>query len=250
MPFLLHHRYPYHGSPRVTASPIRVTLTRLLPFLFFRFLVVSGFAAFNVTFIFVMPTLAAIPARDCAAEVVLVFYVPNIFSLLLTLQLEEASASPITVMDVARYTFVVRRTTVRKIGNPFAIGAGGLLQVPQLPTTTLTGVKVWLGRPPSKIHLSKGLPSQMLAHILVHVGVLLPLHGQLHQEIYKIIVKVRASFALGRLGAVPSGLGRNFSFEPEVRLSRPVGGGIYPPHELRKLRHKRGDTGSCWEFGE
>ena len=114
MSFVLHHRYPYQGSPRVTASPIRVTLTRLPPFLFFRFLMFSGSAAFNAAYIFVMPTLAAIAARDRAPEVVLVFYVPTIFSLLLTLQLEEAKASPITVMDVARSTFVVSMSVGRQ----------------------------------------------------------------------------------------------------------------------------------------
>ena len=54
------------------------------------------------------------------------FYLLTILSFLLALRLEEASASPITVMGVARSTFVVRGTTVEKIRGPFAIGGGGV----------------------------------------------------------------------------------------------------------------------------
>ena len=53
------------------------------------------------------------------------FYLLTILTFLLALRLEEASASPITVMGVARSTFVVRGTTVEKIRGPFAIGGGG-----------------------------------------------------------------------------------------------------------------------------
>ena len=70
---------------------------------------------FYVAFIFIMPTLAAIPACDRAAEVVLVFHLLTIFCFLLALQLEHASASLVTVGRLARSTFVVRRRTVEKI---------------------------------------------------------------------------------------------------------------------------------------
>ena len=151
-------------------------------------------AVFYVAFILVMPTLAALPARDCAAEVALVFYLLTIFGFLLALQLEEASGSPIRVRGIPRSTFFVRRTTVEKIRDPFAFGGGGLLHVFQLTTTALTRVRVVLRRPPSTIPLSRLLPSQMLAQILVHVRVIFPLHGQFNQEIDQIIVGVVRAF--------------------------------------------------------
>ena len=112
------------GSPRVTASPIRVTLTGLPPPFFFHLLMLFGFAAFYLAFILVMPTFAAISACNRVAEMVLVFHLLTIFCYLLALQLEHASASPIIVRGVARSTFVACRTTVENIRDPFAIGGG------------------------------------------------------------------------------------------------------------------------------
>ena len=80
----------------------------------------------------------------------------------------------------------------------------------QLPTMALPRVRVGLWRPPSRRPLSRGLPSQMFAQILVHVGVILPLHGELDQRIDRVILSVRPSFLLGRLSAVIPCPGTNF----------------------------------------
>ena len=87
--FVLHQGYPY-----------QLASFSLLPLSYaFRIhIVLCGIHPFN----------AAARRNTRAAEVVLVVYLLTIFSLLLTLQLEEASVSPITVMGVARSTFVVR----------------------------------------------------------------------------------------------------------------------------------------------
>ena len=139
------------------------------------------------------------------------FDVLIIFGFLLVLKLEEAGASPITVMGVARSRFAVPRTTVEKIKDPFAVGGGGLLHVFKLTTTALTRVKVGLKGPPSKFLLTTGLRSQMLAQILVYVRVILPLHGQCDHEINQIIVGVCPRLPLGRLPAVILSLGGKFS---------------------------------------
>ena len=156
-----------------------------------------------------MPPLAAKSARYRAAEIVLVLYLLTIFSFLHALQLEHARTSPITVGRPAGSSLIVRRTTVEKIRRPFTFGGGGLSQVLQLPTTALPKVRVELRRPPSRRLLRRGLPSQMIAQILVHVGVILPLHGQFVQQIDQVIVRVRPSFLLGHLFAVIPCPGRN-----------------------------------------
>ena len=81
----------------MNASPLGATFTAVFPPFFFRFIMFFGFAALYVAFIFIMPTLAAISARDHAPEMVLVLHLLPILSFLLALQLEEASTLPITV---------------------------------------------------------------------------------------------------------------------------------------------------------
>ena len=149
------------------------------------------------------------------------FDVLIIFGFLLVLKLEEAGASPITVMGVAGSTFVVPRTTVEKIKDPFAVEGGGLLHVFQLTTTAVTRVKVGLKRPPSRFPLTESLPSQMLAQILSYVRVILPLHGQCDHEINQIIVGVCPRFPLGRLPAVILSLGGTFCCQPKGGAVRP-----------------------------
>ena len=160
---------------------------------------VLGFAAFYVAFIFTMPTLAGIPAPYCAAGKVLVLHPWTILGFLLPLQLNRARISAITVESVAMSTFVVHRTTEEKIRGPFAIGAGGLLHVFQLSTSAAERVRVGLTRPPSTNLLSRGLPSWTFAQVVVHVRVVLSLHGQFDQKIDQIIVGVRPCFPPGRL---------------------------------------------------
>ena len=130
------------GSPRVTAFPIVVKVTGLPPLFFYRLFVLFGILAFFVAFIFVMPTLAALPARDRVPEVVLAFHSLTIFCYLLALHLVRARPSTITVGRVARSTFAVRMTVVEKIRDPFAIGGGGLLHVFQFTTMDLTRIRV------------------------------------------------------------------------------------------------------------
>ena len=60
----------------------------------------------------------------------------------------------------------------------------------QLPTAALPRVRVALRRPPSRTLFSTGLPSQMFAQVLVHVGVILPLHAAIDQHIYQVIIEV------------------------------------------------------------
>ena len=82
------------------------------PVFFFSLFVLFGFLAFNVAFNLVM--LAAVPARDGAAEAVPVFYLLIIFCFLLALKLGHACALPILVRHGGSTTFVVRRTTLQK----------------------------------------------------------------------------------------------------------------------------------------
>ena len=82
----------------------------------------------------------------------------------------------------------------------------------QLPSTALLRVRVGLRGPPARTFLSRGLPSQMFAQVLVHVGVIL-LHRQLYEQIDQVIIGLRPSFPLGRLPAV---LPRSWK-EPSLR---------------------------------
>ena len=191
-----------------------------------------------MAFIFIMPMLAAISARYRAAEMVLPLHPLTIFSFLLALELEHASTRPITVGHVAGSTLIVRRTTLEKISGPFTIRGGALLHMFQLPSTALPRVRVLSRRPPSRTPLGRGLPSQMFARVLVHVGVILPPYGQLHQQIDQIIIGVRASFPLGRLRAELPSLRINPPYEPYVRLCRPLGRGVHAFHELFQLRNR------------
>ena len=120
----------------------------------------------------------------------------------------------------------------------------------QLPTTALPRVRVGLRRPPSRSLLSRGLSSHMFAQILVHVGVILPLHGPFDPQIDQVILRVRPRFPVGHLTAVIPCPGRNLPHKPQMWLSRPIGGGVHTPHGVLQLRHKLSDTGSCGEFGE
>ena len=104
----------------------------------------------------------------------------TILSFWLALQLEQARTSPITVGQVARSTFIVRRMRVEKIRGPFAFGREGLLHVFQLFTSALSRVRVAFRRRPSRTLRSRGLPLQMLAQLLLHLRVILSLHGKLH----------------------------------------------------------------------
>ena len=106
-----------------------------------------------------MPTLAAISARDRAVEMVLVLHLLTILSILLALQLEHASTLPSTVWRVAGCTLIGCRSAVVKIGGPFTIEGGVLLNVFQLPTVALPRVRLGLWRPPSKtLSKKKSLP--------------------------------------------------------------------------------------------
>ena len=59
----------------------------------------------------------------------------------------------------------------------------------QMPTRALPRVTVGLRQPPSRSLLSGCLLSQMLAQILIHVGVNVPPHGQLDQQIDEVIIR-------------------------------------------------------------
>ena len=167
------------------------------------------FGAFYMAFIFIVPPLAAVSAHSHAAEMVLLLYLLTIFSFLRALQLEHARTSSITVGCMAGSTLIVRRTTVEKIGGHFTFGGGSLSHVLQQPTRALPRVTVGLTGPPSRTLLSRGLPAQMFAQILVHVGDILPLHGQFNQQIDQVIVRVRLRLTLGRLSTVISCPGKN-----------------------------------------
>ena len=197
-----------------------------------------------------MPPFAASSALYRAAKLVLVLSLLTIFGFLRALQLEHARTSPITVGHVAGSTLIVRKTTVEKIRGPFTFGGGGLSHVLQLPTTDLPRVRVGSRGPPSRSLLSRGFPSQMFAQILFHVGVMLPLHGQLNQQIDQVIIRLRPGFPLKRLSAVLPCPGRNLPHKRQMRLFRPIGRGVHTPHELFHLRHELGVAGSCGEFGE
>ena len=133
---------PPVGGGRVPSSYTRVTLARKCPWSAtsplgfitltgvltpppFRFFVFLGFAAFDVAFILIMLTLAAISACYRTAEIVLVLHLLTIFSFLLALQLEQARTTPIKVGRVAGSYLLVRRTAVERIGGPFTVGGGG-----------------------------------------------------------------------------------------------------------------------------
>ena len=87
-------------------------------------------------------------------------------------------------MGVAGYSFVVHRTTVKEIRNPFPIGGGVLLHEFYLPSPAVTMVGVrWERPPPSKVLRGRGFFSQMFARVFFYVGVILFLHCQFDQEI-------------------------------------------------------------------
>ena len=156
-----------------------------MPF-FFLFLKFSGFAAFHVSFILIMPTLAATSARYRAAEIILVLHLLTIPIFMLALQLEHASTSPIILGHVVGSTFVVRRTTVKPIGAPLPLEGGGLLYVFQLLTSALRRFRAALGGPTSSPLRSRCLPPQMLAQVDVHLRVIPHLHGQVNQQIDQV----------------------------------------------------------------
>ena len=73
-----------------------------------------------------MHTVAAVLARNCATEMVRVFYLLTIFRLLLELKLGEIRGSPITFMAVAGSSIVVPQTTVNRLGAALPLEGGGV----------------------------------------------------------------------------------------------------------------------------
>ena len=147
-----------------------------------------------MVFIFIMPKFAATSACYCAAEMVLVLHLLTIFSFLRAFQLEHARTSPITVGRVAGSTLILRRTNVEKIRGPFTlVGRVSGLHLLHLATIALPRVRVGLRQPPCRTLLSRGIPSQMFAHILVHEEVILPFPGQFAQQMDQVILREEIS---------------------------------------------------------
>ena len=167
-----------------------------------------------------------------------VLHLLTIFGFLPAIQLKHARTSPITVGRVVASTLIVRRTTVKEIRGPFPPGGGGLSHVLRMPTTTLPRIRVGWRPPPSRSLLSSGLPSLMLAHILIHLGVVPPLHADFDQQMDQVTIRVRQRFSLRCLSAVLPCRRRNVPQEPQIRLCRPIGRGVHTPHELFQLRNE------------
>ena len=236
---------PTGSSPRGTIPPpFTGVLTPLLLSLF----ELHRLAALYVALVFVVPPFAAIAASDGAAEVVLVFDLLTILSLLLPLQLKHARAASIAVGGVTWAPLAVRRLAVEKIGGSLAFSGGGIPHMLELPSLTLPRVRVGLWGPPSLRLFSRGLPPQMFAQVFIHVRVIFSLHGEFDQEIDQLIVGMSPGFPLGHLPTILPSSGRNFTHEPQMWLCRPVGRGVHSPHQLLQLRHELRNTGSCGEF--
>ena len=164
----------------------------LLPFVFVTLMF------FYVTFVLVVTTFATVTKGDGTPEMVLMGHCFPIFSMLLSFQLQHTTTAVVAVRHMTGSSLVIDRFTVEEWGCIcFRFNLIHGTQVTPPFTTTLVGVRGIFRSLPFSTFRGRGVTStQVSLEEFLHMGVILPLKGQLDQQVHKVIVPVGPTLPL------------------------------------------------------
>ena len=149
---------------------------------------------FNVTFVLVVTTFATVTTGDGTPEMVLTGHCFPIFGMLPSFHWQYTTTAEVAVRCMTRSPLVIDRLTVEEWGcTCFRLNLIYGRQVTPSFVTTLVGVS-GIFRPFLFATLGgRGTTStQVFLEDVLHVGVILPLEGQLGQQGHKVVIRVHA----------------------------------------------------------
>ena len=125
-----------------------------------------------------------------------------IFSVLLSFQLEHTATAVVTVRGMTRSSLVIDRLTVEVRGCAcFRFNLIHGMHVTPSFTTTLVGVSGIFRPFPFATFGGRGATStQVFLEEFLHMGVILPIKGQLDQRVHKVVVRVCPTLPLRGAG--------------------------------------------------
>ena len=164
----------------------------LLPFVF------VTLTFFSVTFVLVVTTFATVTTGDGTPEMVLMGNCFPIISVLLSFQLQHTTTAVVAVRNKTGSSLVIDRLTVEWwVCTCFRFNLIHGTQVTLPLTTTLVGVSgIFRSLPFATIRGRGATSTQVSLEEFLHMGVILPLKGQLDQQVHKIIVRVGPTLPL------------------------------------------------------
>ena len=179
---LIYHPYPHSGEFWRVFGPSGVQPPAAC---------VCHSHVFFVTFVLVVTSFATVTTGDGTPEIVMMGQCFPIFSVLLSFQLQHTTTAMVAVRGMTGTSPVIDRLTVEEWGcTCFRFNLIHGTQVTPPFTTTLVGV--------SGIFRSLPFPkfTQVSLEEFLHMGVILPLKGQLNQQVHKVIVRVGPTLSL------------------------------------------------------
>ena len=150
---------------------------------------------FYVTFVLVMTTFATVTTSDGTPEMVLMGHFFPILSVVLSFQLQHTTTAVVAVRGMTGSSLVIDRLAVEECGcTCFRFNLIHGMQVIPPFTTTLVGVSGIFRSLPFATFRDRGAASNEVS--LEELGVILPLIGQLDQQVHKVIVRVGPTLSL------------------------------------------------------
>ena len=153
---------------------------------------------FYVTFVLVVTSFATVPTGEGTIEMILMGLCFLIFSVLLFFQLRHTATAMVAVRGMTGSSLVIDRLTVEEWGcTCFRCNLIHGTQVTPPFTTTLVGV-IGIFRPfPFATFRGRGATSTHVSlQEFLNMGVILPLKGQLDEEVHKVVVRVGPTLPL------------------------------------------------------
>ena len=170
----------------------------------------------DLTFVLIVTTFAALPTGDGTPEMILMGHCFPIFGVLLSLQLQHATTAMVAVRGMTGSSRVIDRLTVEEwgcTGLRFNLTHG--MHVTPTFTTTLVGVSgIFRPFPFATFRGRGGTLTRVSLEELFHVGVILPLKGQLDEQVHKVIVRVGPTLPLRGGAAIVPRTCKDFTHQP------------------------------------
>ena len=218
---LLYHRYPHSGE---FWRGLGLLAFSLLPLVF------VTFSDLCVTFVLVLTAFATVTTGDGTPEMALIGHCFPILGVLLSFHLQHTTTAGVAVMGMTRSPLVIDRLTVEQRGCTcirFNLIHG--TQVTPTFATTLIGVSGIFRPFLFATFGGRGTTStQVFLEEFLHVGVILPLEGQLDQQVHKFVVRVCRILPLRGSGAIVPRTRRGLTHEPQVGLCGSIGTHVHP----------------------
>ena len=191
-----------------------------------------------MTFVLVVTTFATVTTRDGTPEMGLMGHCFRIFGVLLSFQLGHTTTAEVAVRGITRSLFVIDSLTVEEWGcTCFRFNLIHGTQVTPPFSTTLFGVSGVFG--PFPFSTFGGRPTtttQVFFEEFLHLGVILPLKGQLDQQVHKVVVRVGPTLPLRGSAAIVRRTCRDLTHEPQVGFCGSVGTRDTPGRSGREFR--------------